>query len=331
MPPSTLSPSTPARGALPAPAAAACLAAGWKSLRANSPLVAMLWLQNLLVAGLTVAGLALPLAAADLPPIRVLTSLDRFQLQEGWLWLVEDATWQDFVPRSPEMIAALVGLGVLWTAALFVYCGFQAGLYGVLTAAQRRSQAEGTFAAFDLRSFLRCGNRYFWRYFGLLHAFVLYSLVLLAVWTVVMALAVRGWVVWGDLALVGIGCGGSLPVLALLVLLGLWFLLARADVARPDSGIRPAQRRGWRVLRRRPGAVVAFALLFLALGVVVLGLFAPVVLVARGLLSDSPTLWISVRAGIEVVSWVLYAALAVYVGATLVALVQGAAAEGTAA
>jgi hypothetical protein len=302
-----------------------CLSAGWRRLRHAGVLVALLWLETLLVVLLTLGGLALPLAVVDFGPVHELAALDLQGVEEGLLWLAEDATWNDFVPRSPALVAALAGLAVLWTAALLVYCWFQAGLYGVLAEG-----ASGSGSGFDFGRFADCGRRYLWRFFGLLHLFVLYLTGVLFLWIWVVWLAVWGWAAWGDPALLGIGCGGMLPVAFLAAVLALWFLLARADVARPGSGVRIARRRGWAVLRSRPGAVAALGALFLALGAVASGVVAPVSLVAGRLLEPWSGTWWVVRGSIEMASWGLYAAVAVFVGATTVALMvrcSGAQAE----
>ena len=319
---STVLESTPPRESVASREVTACLAAGWQSLRTHRRLVALLWLETLLMVLLTLAGLALPLAAVGFEPVGVLAAADVQLVQEWLLWLAEDAVWSDFVPSSPDLVAALVGLGLLWTAALFVYCWFQAGLYGVLVEEARGAPAGGTAEGtdvLDLRRFAEHGRRHLWRFFGLLHLFVLYLTGVMFLWLWVVVLAVWGWAAWGGLALLGIGCGGMLPVGFLVACLSLWFLLARAEVARPDSGVRAAGRRAWAVLRRRPGAVAALGLLFLALGVVASGLLAPgSVLVGRMLEPWSGAWWLA-RGSIEMVSWALYAAVAVFVAGTTVA------------
>lgn len=310
----------------------ACLAAGWQSLRTHRPLVAVLWLETFLVVVLTLGGLALPLSVAGFEPARALGAADVQGIQEWVLWLAEDAAWSDFVPSSPTLVAALGGLAVLWTAALFVYCWFQAGLYGVLVEEASGDVADDTAggpAGFDFRRFADHGRRYLWRFFGLLHLFVLYLTGVMFLWLWVVWLAVWGWAVWGDLALLGIGCGGMLPIGFFTALLALWFLLARADVARPESGVRHAQRRGWAVLRRRPAAVAVLGLLFFALGAVASGLLAPVSVVAGRALQPWSAAWWLLRGSIEMASWALYAAVAVFVAATTVAfMVRHAGAEG---
>jgi len=306
----------------------ACLAAGWQSLRNRRPLVALLWLETFLVVVLTLGGLALPLAVVGFEPARALGAADVQGIQEWVLWLAEDAEWTDFVPGSTALVAALVGLGVLWTAALFVYCWFQAGLYGVLVEEASGDTAGGP-AGFGFRRFADHGRRHLWRFFGLLHLFVLYSTGVMFLWLWVVWLAVWGWAVWGDLALLGIGCGGMVPIGFFTALLALWFLLARADVARPESGVRRAQRRGWIVLRRRPGAVAVLGLLFLAVGAAASGLLTPVSVLTDRVLEPWSGVWWLLRGSIEMASWALYAAVAVFVGATTVAfMVSHTEAEG---
>lgn len=294
----------------------ACLATGWQRLRERRDLVFLVWLQNLLIVLTTVAGAVLPLALVDFEPVRILAAADLETVQQGVLWLGEEATWRDFVPRSPEMIAALAGLVVLWTLALFVYCWFQAGLYGVLA-----EQDFHTGDRVDLHRFSKLGWRYLWRFFGLLHAFFLYltGVLFLGVW--VVWLAVWGFMIWGVLAMVAIGLGGMIPVVFLGVMVALWFLLARAEVARPGSSVRAAQRRGWALLRERRGATAVLGALFVALGLIASGLLAPFGLIADRVLETGSAPWWVVRGAIEMASWGLYAALAVFIAAVTVAFV----------
>lgn len=310
--------STPPRGAAASREVTACLSVGWQSLRTHRRLVALLWLETFAVVLLTVAGLALPLAVVDFEPVRVLASADLQLIQEWLLWLAEDAQWSDLVPRSPALVAALGGLTVLWTAALFVYCWFQAGLYGVLVEETSKSDT----GALELRRFAEHGRRHLWRFFGLLHLFVLYLTGVMFLWLWVVWLAVWGWAAWGDLALLSIGCGGMVPVGFFGATLSLWFLLARADVTRPESGVRQAQSRAWAVLRRRPGAVAVLGLLFLVLGTVASGLLAPVDVLAGRLLEPWSGAWWLLRGSVEMVSWAVYAAVAVFVGATTITFMK---------
>ena len=315
-----------------------CLTLGWSRLRHGRELVGLLWLETFLVALLSLAGLALPLMVVGFEPVRTLASADRYDVQEWLLWLAEDASWRDFVPHSPALVAALAGLFVLWTVALFVYCWFQAGLYGVLVETlpvdslpvdpmpvDPMPRPEWT-SPLDFGRFALYGRRYLWRVFGLLHAFLLYLTGVLCLWVWVVWLVVGGWMAWGVLASLAIGLGGMLPVGWLAVLVGLWFLVSRADVARPGSGVRPAQRRGWKVLRGRPGAVTVLGMLFVALALVAGGLLAPLSLLAGQVLESGSVSWWIVRGSIELASWGLYSALAVFVGATTVAFVQDGAA-----
>lgn len=309
--------------ALPSATAAACLAAGWRRLRRGGVLVLLLWLEILLVALSTLAGLALPLAAVDFAPLRAVASADRQAVLAGLVWLSEEADWRDLVPHSPLLITALGGLAVSWTAALFLYCWFQAGLYGVL--------AEPTTGSWrtELRRFAAHGRRHLWRFFGLLHAFGLYLLLLLAVWAVAISLVAAGVSAWADAsggevsavpALAGLGCAATLPILFLVAVLALWFLLARADLVRPGSGVRAAQRRGWELLRERPGTVAVLGLVFVVAGLVASEALSPLTwLVGRWWGSGSVGGWV-VRGLIELASWGLYAAVAVWVAATTVAL-----------
>lgn len=296
-----------------------CLTLGARSLRAHPWLILAAWAEMVLVTALTVIGGALPMAAVGFDRVNAVL-FDPGELQRLLLWLAEEARWTDFIPRSPEMIAAWVGLLVAWTLALFAWCWFEAGIYGVLVTAERRD-AAGDAGELGWSHLRRAAREAFWRMFGLLHAFVLYLLVVQLLWTWIVWLAVRGWEVWGTGAMLAIGCGGTLPLVLAAVVLGLWFLLARVEVVRAGVTLGQAQRRSWRLLQHRWGAVLVLAILFAVGALIALGLLAPLGLLLEWGLSRG-LLWALARLLLEVLQAGLWGLLGVYTGAVWVSLVQ---------
>lgn len=309
-----------------------CLILGATRLWAHRPLVLWLWLETALLALMTVGGLMLPLAVAgvEIGPWLSGEALGEpgklLAAYQVWVERLTEQGWGDLVPDSPAMISALVGMVLLWTLALFVWCFFQGGLYGVLTRSElggrgRRSPVDRGSRTADV-SFLDCGRRYLWRFFGLLHLYLLYLILIQGVWVLVVALAVRSWMAWGEAALLAVGCGGTVPLVLLTTAVTLWFLLARADLAHPASGVRRARLRGWEILKRRPGASLVLGAFFLVLTILASGLLAPFGFAVRNLLDVGSAAWFLARGGLEALQWLLWGALATYVAATLVVFVQ---------
>lgn len=258
--------------------AADCLRRGWTNLSANWELVVIQWLASFLVLVLLALGLVLPLVILG---IDVLAS-------QG----VEDVL-RRLADLRPGLSMALVAMMAVWLLTLLLHCFFQAGAFGVLASGDRQAlpgprRSRLLFRTFSLRDFCGWGGLYVWRFlrvrvlfWGLIAALggaVLFWLIFLAV----------GGSTWGGSAAFGIGCGGALPLAFLALVLGLWFQVAQADLARDGSGVRSASRRGLHVLGRRLGAVVIFFLLFVGAAVGLSIVFLPLTAAADSLLSGAP-------------------------------------------
>lgn len=264
--------------------AADCLRRGWTNLSANWELVVIQWLASFLVLVLLALGLLLPLA--------ILGMIDVFADAFTAKRLIEDAV-RRLADLRPGLSMALVAMLAVWLLTLLLHSFFQAGAFGVLASGDRQAlpgprRNRLLFRTFSLRDFFGWGGLYVWRFLGVRVLF----------WGLVMALgaAVLLWLVflgvgggeWGTPAAFGIGCGGALPLVFLALVLGLWFQVAQADLAREGSGVRVASRRGLHVLGRRLGAVVILFLLFLGAAIGLSIVFLPVTAVADSLLSGSP-------------------------------------------
>lgn len=297
--------------------AADCLRRGWSNLAANWELVVIQWLASFLFAALLALGLVLALSILGMDASGA--SMWSARGIETMLRRLADA--------SPAFWLGLTAMLATWLLTLLFHCFLQAGTYGILTAADRQALPGGRrdrllFRTFSARDFVGWGGLYVWRFFGMLVLF--WGLALL------MAAAVILWLIslgvggshWGAPAALGIGCGGALPVGFLILVLGLWFELMQADLAREGSGLRTAARRGLSVLGSRLGAVIALTLVFVAAAVGLASVFVPLSVTTVSLLSDAPRL----RAGVQLILLLLQGLpstlLALALAGSLVALVR---------
>lgn len=289
-----------------------CLRRGLRNLAANWELVLAQWLGSLLVAALLATGLAVPWLMLGFKG-RSARELEELLAAVGDL--------------SPVFLLGVVVLLALWTLAFLLYCYLQAGTYGVLTAADRQAlpglpRARMLFRTFSRTYFFGWAARFVWRFFWFINLFwgvVGVALLLSVLWLVGM---VAGWDRWGEVAAVGIGCGGILPLGFLALVLAFWASVAQADLAREESGVWAASRVGLSVLGRRLGAVFLLYLLFLAAAAALSVVFIPASLAADVALADLP----AVRTGAQIVLFFLQgvpnALLTVALAAALVALVR---------
>lgn len=293
-----------------------CLRRGWANLSANWELVLLGWIGSFLTLALLALGLVLPL---------IILGVD--------LWgpgraarEIEDAL-RRLADASPSLPLALTATLCVWLLTLLFHCFVQAGAYGILTAADRQAlpgpgRHKLLFRTFSLRDFMGWGGLYVWRFFRML----------LLYWTLILLMgsALLAWVLflvlgggrWGGSAALGIGCGGALPLLFLALVLGLWFNVAQADLARDVSGVRAASRRGLSVLGHRLGAVLALFVVFLGAMLALGAVFAPLSAVTDKLLSGTP----GARALVQLVLLLLQslpnALLTTALAGSLVALVR---------
>ncbi|HYX23948.1 MAG TPA: hypothetical protein VFC23_07325 [Thermoanaerobaculia bacterium] len=297
--------------------AADCLRRGWTNLAANWELVLLQWLESLLVAVLLVLSVALPVATLGADALLAGRSAAR----------VLDVAGARLGQLSPAVMLAGVAMVAVWLLSLLVHCWFQAGAYGVLAAADRQAlpgpgRHRLLFRTFSLRDFAGWGGLYLWRFFRLLVLFWALALPLgIAVLVWLVSLGVGGEV-WGQRAVLGMGCGGALPLGFLFLVAGLWSHVARADLAREGSGVRVAARRGLAVLGRRLGAVVVLVLPVAAAGLGLALVFVPVSALPELLLVGAPRLRVLVRVVLFLLQGLPSALLAMVLASSLVALVR---------
>ncbi len=293
--------------------AAGCLRRGWTNLSANWELVLLQWLQSFLVLALMAIGLFLSLliVGANL-------RADGFAVRQLARRLEE---------LSPALLLATIALLAVWLASLLLHCYFQAGTFGILTAADRQAlpgarRKRDFFRTFSLHDFLGWGGLYVWRFFGVLLLFgvLLFGLGGAALlW--LLSTAVGGGE-WGSRAALGIGFGGALPLGFLILVAGLWFHLAQAGLAREGSGVRAASRQGLAVLGRRLGAVILLLLLVLGAALALAALFLPLSTAADALLAGAPLMRTLVRFLLLLLQSLPNTLLATLFAGALVALVR---------
>ncbi|MFY9826541.1 MAG: hypothetical protein WAM82_34585 [Thermoanaerobaculia bacterium] len=300
--------------------AADCLRRGWTNLAANWELVLLQCLQSLLVAVLLALSLLLPVVTLGADALASGRSAGR-------VLEVVTARLGHFGRLSPAVLLAGVAMLAVWLLSVLVHSWFQAGVYGVLASAERQAlpghrRPRLLFRTFSLRDFSGWGALYLGRFFRLLVFFWALALplgVASLVWLVSLGV---GGEVWGKPAVLGIGCGGLLPLGFLFLVAGLWSQVAQADLAREGSGARAAARRGLTVLGRRLGAVSFLVLLMAGAGVALALLFVPASAVPGLLLAGAPRL----RAFVLVVLFLLHGIPSALVGlvlaSSLVALIR---------
>lgn len=294
-----------------------CLRRGWANLSANWELVLLRWIGSFLTLLLAILGFVLPLVALGVD----LRGPGGNAARE-----IEDALRQ-LANASPALALALTAALAVWLLTLLFHCFLQAGTYGVLMAADRQAlpgpgRHKLLFRTFNLRDFMGWGGLYVWRFFRML---VLYWTLILLMGFVLVAWAIflfAGGARWGGGAAFGIGCGGALPLLFLALVLGLWFSVAEAGLARESSGVRTASRQGLSVLGHRLGAVLALFIAFLGAMIALAAAFVPLSAATDTLLTGAP----GVRALVQLILLLLQslpnALLTMALAGSLVALVR---------
>lgn len=301
--------------------AADCLRRGLANLAANWELAALHWLQSTATAILILLGLVVPGVALGL-----------HLLVHSWAGFedVETAFGEVLLRLSdnlPVLVLSLLAMLAIWTVAFLVFTYLQAGIYGVLTEADRRVPAgvfsRPAFRAFSLSAFDGWARRHFWRFFWFLNLFGLFgSLAVLIAAVALVGVVLGGAAEWEAPAAVSAGCFGALLTLLATFALALWFLVAQADLAREGSGAWEACRRGFGVLIRRLGAVLLLLLIFIAASLVISVLFLPLSFGAGLLGMGDPFFSLGLQLSLTLLQTLPNAVLAVALGGALVALVR---------
>jgi len=307
--------------------ALACFQRGFLSARANSGLIWMAVAQNVSVTVLFFLSL--------LPPFLVLGGMALFS--EDWSRLEDLSQVDAWISELPARLGGHLGalsLGVvasllLGMLAVVVWAWFQAGLVGILLSGERQAHPEAHlraggwrwFKTFSLSDFAGWGGRHLWRFFWFFHVMITaWMLVALVAVLLMIGLGVA-WQSWGGGAAVGLGCGGSIPLLFLFWVLAAWSLLAQPAVSLPRQGAVRGSLLGFHILGRRLGAASLLLLAMLVLSVLLamilgLGRTAFDLLLARHWGLQMVVLGVS-----TVVQWVLASAINVWALAGCAALV----------
>jgi hypothetical protein len=303
-----------------------CLRRGLASLRANWELVPLRWAGMLGVGVLVIGGLLLPLLVLGVG-----------LLGEGFRHLSarDPAAWEGFGSRlaerlpgaGPALALAFIGTLAVWLFACVAYAYLEAGIYGVLTAAERQAlpgaDRSEWFRTFSLSHFLGWGGRYMWRFFAFLGIWGAAWIGVLLAFCLWLFLTVGGSQRWGQGAAWGIGCGGLLPLAFLTFVVALWGLVAQAALARDEAGAWSAAALGLRIVGARFGAVLAFFLIFLvcAIGLGLVSFFLGFAVSLA--LARAPFVALGLRLSLSLLQSLAGSALALAWAASLVALVQG--------
>ena len=299
---------------------------GLLSLRANWELIVVVWLRSLLVFGLVVLGL--------LPPMWVLgeRNLAGALAMDAAAWSRWSATaTKQFLAFQEQMLApmlmAVVVTLLIWMLAFVVYCHLQGGILGTLVAADRQC-ASGIprrwelFRTFSLRRLVGWGQRHVWRYFWLLNLLLALYFVWMLLAACLVGLAVFASQRWGEPAAFGVGCGGGLPLLLGLLVLGLGSNLAQVALPSAEATVWSSLRRALKVLGERLGAVILLTILWI-LAAITVGIVLAMTSFLIGLLvGDEPSLRVALQLATTLVQWLIGSVWTVVYLAALVALVQ---------
>lgn len=262
-----------------------CVSHGVAGLRLNGRLlIGVRLLRNLILVALIGPSLVLPVLALGLD---LWLDLPK-NIDDGLEWLSNLA---DRFVWTPKLAVALGAMLVLWLVAGYIYCYFQAGIYGVVAEAEGQTPERRVARWGD---FTRSGSARLNRYFSLanLYGAVIGGEVLLFV--LGAGAVASASAVWGAFAAFGIGCVGFLPIILLVVVTGLWFEIACAELTREEASVRIASRRALEILRRRVGAVALLLVLFTAVSMAIWLALLPLSALVSFATNGSPlVLWVS--------------------------------------
>ena len=315
-----------------------CIRRGAANARANWELVLAHWVGVLATAILTIAGIlpfALVIGFAGFSGISA--ARDAEQVEQ---WFQEWATrvLGELFTFSMPMVLALIAALALGTLAMIVYCFFQAGLYGLLVAGDRQAPAGPVtarsapgasppgdwrlFRTWSSENFRGWGAHHVWRFFWFFNFALLVLTLILAAFAVFIGLVAVGGQSWGAVTAIAVGCGSVLPLILLLLFFGLWTLVAQADLASEESGVRLASRRALRIVGRRFGGLLLIVGLGIIASIVLAMVFMPLSLMVSLVTRDGLIMGMVLRSLLAVVQWGVGGVIQVGVAGSLVALVR---------
>lgn len=276
----------------------------------------------ILTTGLLLAGLFVLLTALGVSVVAWARDLGPDwprQLADGLARGLEAAP-PPLLPLVPPLIAATL----VWTLAFGLYCYLQGGVVGMLVEAEMAAgggrPSWRAFRSFTAVGFDRQGRRLFWRYFWFNHLVGAVALAWAVLLLVLLTVAVRLATGPQTSAGVAVGCVGLVPLGLLLLVAGLWSMLATVEVARPGAGVWQASRRALRTLLRRLGPVLVIWLMALAGWLALGAAFTPLEW-GIALAADRFSVWLGARGVLMLAETLANSALAVALTATLAAFV----------
>lgn len=299
---------------------------GFFNLRANWELAAVVWVQTLLMVvfmGLGVLPLFWLLGVRNLASALAMDAA-------AWQRWSSAATERFLASQGPSLTSLWFALGatfVIWTIGFILYCYLQGGILAILVAADRQCPPGSTrdwelFRVFSLRGLFGWGRRYVWRFFWLFNLLMALYLVWILLVVCLVALAAFAAQRWGGMAAFGMGCGGALPLLFGLLVLGLAANLAQVALPVAEATVRGSLRRAFQVLGRRLGAVVLLTVLWI-LATITISIVVAITSFSLSLLSgQGQALEVTLRVGTTLIEWLIGSMLAVAFMASMSALVQ---------
>ncbi len=294
-----------------------CVGRGISNLRGNWELVPTVFLQLVACAVLTVLGL---LAGGVIAGATSLLSADDFSDVDRLL--------ERFQALSMSWPAVAVGLSTVFivlTLVSLVYCWFQAGIVSTLERGERQAPPGAKtqwplFRTFSIRNLMGWSSGSAWRFFWLLGWMLLLSTVILAVMTGLAAVLTfliqrasgAGALVFGCLAL--------LPIIGFGLTLNVWFAIGQTLVTRDQGTVLGASRTALEILRRRFGAAVVIALLFVLASLVSAIIFVPLTQGMTIALGDGGLAATVVQLLLMAAQWIVSAILSIAFFGSVVAL-----------
>ena len=292
-------------------------------MRANWEMIFLVWLRTVLMLALSSAALLPLFLVLDLDPLPLTATLD-----EGAGWFFDAFVRVEDQLYAPAFWLAVLSSSATLTAVLLCYSFVQAGVFGVLSTADRQAPhsrlTESTwFRTFSWVEFQGRGGRHMWRFFWL---FNLVCVVWLG-WALlaVLALAATGVVAGsaGPAAGLAMGCAAVFPLGFLCFVSFFWSLCAQAAIADDDCGVREAAMVGLRFVVRRLGAVTLLFLVMLVPFVSMAMVFLVLsVSLSAGLVS-SGGLQLAATAVLQAAQWLVTGVIQLTLSGAIVAIWRG--------
>jgi len=299
---------------------------GFFNLLANWELAAVVWVQTLLMAVFMGLGMLPLLWLAGVRNLASALAMDA----AAWQRWSTAATERFLASQGPSLTSVGIALGaslVIWTIGFILYCYLQGGILAILVAADRQcppgsARDRELFRVFSLQGIFGWGRRYVWRFFWLFNLLLALYLVWILLLACLIGMAVFAAQRWGGMAAFGLGCGGALPLLFGLLVLGLAANLAQVALPVAEATVRGSLLRAFQVLGRRLGAVLLLTVLWI-LATITISIVVAITSFSLSLLvGPGQALGVALQVGTTLVEWLIGSMLAVALMASMAALVH---------